>query len=62
MKGFRVESQRLGAAQTETVAHQVSVATLDTPRSCIASNATTLTKIAGSGGPSLRLLALLRQQ
>ena len=29
---------------------RVSVATLDTPRSCIASKATTLTKIAGSGG------------
>ena len=39
MKGFRVESQRLGVAQTETAAHQVSVTILDTPRSCIASNA-----------------------
>ena len=52
MKGFRVEGQQLGVAQTETMAH-LSVATLDTPRSCAASKATTLTKIAGSGGPSL---------
>ena len=51
MKGFRVEGQQLGAAQTETMA-QVGVATLDTPRSCIASKATIVTKIAGSG-PSL---------
>ena len=28
-----------------------SVATLDTPRSCIASKVTTLTRIPGSGGP-----------
>ena len=47
MKGFRVEGQQLGAAQT------VSVATSDTPRSCIASKLTTLTRIPGSGGPSL---------
>ena len=49
MKGLRVEGQQLGAAQTETM---VSVASLDTPRSCIASKVTTLTRIPGSGGPS----------
>ena len=49
MKGFRVEDKQLGAAQTETVAHQVSVATLDMRRSCIASKVTTLARIPGSG-------------
>ena len=52
MQGFGVEGQQLGAVQTDTTI-QVSVAILDTPRICIASTATTLTKIAGSGGPSL---------
>ena len=47
MKGFRIEGQQLGAAQTETMAHPVSVATLDTPRSCMASKVTTLTTISG---------------
>ena len=55
MKRFRVEGQQLGAAQTETMV-QVSVATLDTPRSCIASKATTLTKIASPPLPSPPLL------
>ena len=44
MKGFRVEGQQLGAAKT---------ATWDTPRSCTASILTTLTRITGSGGPSM---------
>ena len=46
MKGSRVEGQQLGA-QTETVT------TLDTPRSCVASKVARLTRIPGSGGPSL---------
>ena len=41
MKGFRIEGEQLDAGQTETMAHPVSVATLDT------SKVTTLTTSSG---------------
>ena len=62
MKGFiglRVSSWAWSRPKPWPI--QVSVATLDTPRSCIASKVTTLTRIPGYprfGGPSLRLLVL----
>ena len=52
MKRFRVEGQQLGARPKPWPIY-VSVATLDTPRSCVASKVATLTRIPGSGGPSL---------
>ena len=53
MKRFRVEGQQLARRKPKPWPIQVSVDSLDTPTSCIASKVTTLTRIPGSGALSL---------
>ena len=53
MKGFRVEGQQLGAAQTETMAHpdECRHFGMDTPGSCIAFKSQNIHEDPGFGGP-----------